>query len=600
MRVLSVDMGTSNTVAVLAAPGREPRVVEVDGAAAMPSAVYAAEDGVILVGRDAERQARIDPTRFEATPKRRIDDGVLRLGGSVVPVADALAAVLRRVLDETVRQLGGALPDEFRLTYPGRWGLPRQNTLMSAARLAGMTGDIVLVPAAVAAAAHRRIAPGGSVAVYDLGGGTFDVAVIEATAQGFTVLAEDGLPDLGGADMDRLLLEYVGRQVSNRGAAKWQQLDHRALLEDVRVAKEALSGRPQTEMPMPEPFSDVLVTRPELEALVRPVLTRSVELLSATIAAGGVVRPSGVYLVGGASRMPLVATLIGERLRVVPALADRPEAAAALGAHLVPRNGVAYRAGADMRHSAIPQPPGRQSPAAQAQQQPAQQHMSQQSPAQPSSSPQNFPGDFMAGANFPQLPPRPAPVRKGASKATLVAMGAIVIVALLVLGGFLVFGQRGFPSAADCAGQPGSPDAKGFTSCTRQLAGPVADQGDCHGGYDGGGLTVPGLAGSTVTCHTSGQTVVYIQATSLDEVRQKVAAMMDAYPSSAKVKAQWKGNGLSGDYEALAPSGVGIVVFTVSDRPLVGVLTAPATSSPSSLTAAKAAGTFERSVQPGT
>jgi hypothetical protein len=94
--------------------------------------------------------------------------------------------------------------------------------------------------------------------------------------------------------------------------------------------------------------------------------------------------------------------------------------------------------------------------------------------------------------------------------------------------------------------------------------------------------------------------VVYIQAGSLDEVNKKVAAMMDAYPDSAKVKASWKGNGLSGDYEALAASGVGVVVFTVSDRPLVGVLTAPATSAPGSLTAAKAAGAFERSVQPGT
>ena len=584
--MLSVDMGMSNTVAVLAASGQVPRVVEVDGAAAMPSAVYAGEDGVILVGRDAERQARIDPTRFEAAPKRRIDDGVLRLGGSVVPVADALAAVLRRVLDETVRQLGGALPDEFRLTYPSRWGAQRRNTLMSAARLAGMTGDIVLVPASVAAAAYCRLAPGSSVAVYDLGSGAFEVAVVEATGQGFTVLAENGRPDLGGADMDRLLLEYVGRQVSNRDAAKWQQLDHRALLSEVRAAKEALSGRPQTELPMPEPFADVLLTRPELEALVRPGLTRSVELLSATIAAAGV-HSSGVYLVGGASRMPLVATLIGDRLRVVPALADRPEAAVALGAHLVPRHGVSFRAGPDVRHSALLRPPSSV----------AQQQSSQQQPG-----PQNFPGagDFMAGANFPQPPPRPAPVRKGPSRATLVALGAIVVVALLVLGGFLVFGQRGLPSAADCAGQPGSPDDKGFTSCTRQLAGPVAEQGDCHGGYDGSGVTVPGLAGSAVTCHTSGQTVVYIQATSLDEVRQKVAAMMDAYPGSAKVKAQWKGNGLSGDYEALAPSGVGIVVFTVSDRPLVGVLTAPATSSPSSLTPAKAAGAFERSVQPGT
>ncbi|MFC0431616.1 Hsp70 family protein [Kutzneria buriramensis] len=572
MRVLSIDVGTSNTVAVLAVSGQQPRVVEVDGAATMPTAVYADEAGVILVGHDAVRQSRVDPARFEANPRRRIDDGVLKLGGSVVPVTDALAAVLRRVLDETVRQLGGALPDEFRLTHPAGWAEPRRNTLLSAARLAGVTGEIVLVPAPVAAAAHflatRRVTPGAAIAVYDLGAGSFDVAVVAATPPGFTVLAEDALPDLGGAGVDQVLLEYVGRQVSNRDAAKWQQLQSTELIEPVRAAKETLSRQPQAEIPMPEPFPDVLVTRPELEALVRPSLSRSVELLTSTIAAGGV-QPGAVYLVGGASRMPLVAALIGERLRSVPVL-DQPETAVALGAHLVPHNGVTIRTPAPQHHSVSQQ----QYPSA---------------------------GDFMASAQFPQLPaPQAPPVRKAAPKGTLVALGAIMVVALLVLGGFLVFGRHSFPSAADCSGQPGSPDDKGFTSCTRQLAGPVADQGDCHGGYDGSGVTVPGLAGSTVTCHTSGQTVVYIQAGSLDEVNKEVAAMMDAYPDSAKVKASWKGNGLSGDYEALAASGVGVVVFTVSDRPLVGVLTAPATSAPGSLTAAKAAGAFERSVQPGT
>jgi hypothetical protein len=582
VRVLSVDVGTSNTVAVLAAHGQRPRVVEVDGAATMPSAVYAGEDGVILVGRDAERQARMDPTRFEPTPKRRIDDGALLLGGSVVPVTDALAAVLRRVLDETVRQLGGERPTEYRLTHPARWGEPRRNTLLSAARLAGMTGDIMLVPEPVAAAAHfaahpgHQLAPGSSLAVYDLGAGTVDVAVVAATPQGFTVLAEDGRPDLGGADMDQLLLEYVGRQVSNRDAAKWQQLlrpestvdrrARRALVEDVRAAKEALSRHPQTEVPMPEPFTDVLVTRPELEALVRPSLSRSVELLSATIGASGVhpMSLAGVYLVGGASRMPLVAALIGDQLRIAPASLDQPETAVALGAHLVPHNGVTIR---------TPVP-------AQARQYPTT-------------------GDFMAAAQFPRLP-APAPAVRRGPKGTFVALGAIVVAALLALGGFLVFGQHRFPSAADCTGPAGSPDGRGFTSCTRQLAGPVADQGDCHGGYDGSGVAVPGLAGSSVTCHTGGLTVVYTQAGSLDEVNGKVKALMDAYPNSSRVRAAWRGNGLSGDYQALAASGVGVVVFTVSDRPLVGVLTAPATSSPSSLTAAAAAGTFEHSVQPGT
>jgi len=576
VRVLSIDVGTSNTVAVLAAPGQLPRVVEVDGAATMPSAVYADEDGVILVGRDAERQARMDPTRFEPTPKRRIDDGALLLGGSVVPVTDALAAVLRRVLDETVRQLGGALPDEFRLTHPAGWGTPRRNTLMSAGRLAGMTGNIVLVPEPVAAAAHfNRLTPGSSLAVYDLGSGTFDVAVVAATPGGFTVQASDGLADLGGTDMDQLLLEYVGRQVSNRDAARWQQLlrpestadrrAQRALVEDVRAAKETLSRHPQTVVPMPEPFADVPVTRPELEALIRPSLTRSVELLSSTIAASGVhpMSLAGIYLVGGASRMPLVGALIGERLRVAPVSLDQPETAVALGAHLVPRDGVTIRTQVS-------------------------------APAQYQST-----GAFMAEAQFPQLPAAaPVAARKGASKATMVALGAIVLVALVVLGGFLVFSPSRYPSAADCSGAPGSTDGKGFTNCTRQLAGPVADQGDCQAGYDGSGVAVTGLA--SVTCHIDGRTVVYTQTASLEERDVKVHDLIDGYINATKIKALWAGNGLRGEYQAVAVSGVGVVAFTVSDRPLVGVLTAPATTDPSSLTAAKAAETFEHSVQPGT
>ncbi|MFC0545542.1 Hsp70 family protein [Kutzneria chonburiensis] len=578
MRVLSIDVGTSNTVAVLAVPGQQPRVVEVDGAATMPSAVYADEDGVILVGRDAERQARMDPTRFEPTPKRRIDDGALLLGGSVVPVTDALAAVLRRVLDETVRQLGGALPDEFRLTHPANWGAARRNTLMSAGRLAGMTGNIVMVPEPVAAAAHfNRLAPGSSLAVYDLGSGTFDVAVVAATPGGFTVQASDGLADLGGTDMDQLLLEYVGRQVSNRDAARWQQLlrpestadrrAQRALVEDVRAAKEALSRHPQTVVPMPEPFADVTVTRPELEALIRPSLTRSIELLSSTIAASGVhpMSLAGIYLVGGASRMPLVGALIGERLRVAPVSLDQPETAVASGAHLVPRDGVTIRT----------------------------QVSAPSSPRYPTT------GDFMAGAQFPQLAgPAPAPASKGASKATMVALGAIVLVALVVLGGFLVASPSRFPSAADCSGTPGSPDGKGFTNCTRQLAGPVADQGDCQAGYDGSGVAVTGLA--SVTCHIDGRTVVYTQTASLEERDTKVHDLIGGYTNATTIRALWAGNGLRGEYWSVGVSGVGVVAFTVSDRPLVGVLTAPATADPSSLTAAKAAETFEHSVQPGT
>ena len=182
MAVLSVDLGTSNTVAVLSAHGRPPRVVEVDGSATMPSALFAADDGNLVVGRDAERRARLDPARFEPNPKRRVDEGTLLLGDVVVPVTEALAAVLRRVAEETSRQLGGAKPDEVRLTHPAQWGPVRRNVLLAAARLAGMGSSLVLVPEPVAAAAHfasfpgQQLGPGQALAVYDLGAGTFDVA----------------------------------------------------------------------------------------------------------------------------------------------------------------------------------------------------------------------------------------------------------------------------------------------------------------------------------------------------------------------------------------------------------------------------------------
>ncbi|WP_244214962.1 Hsp70 family protein, partial [Amycolatopsis thermalba] len=353
MNVLSIDLGTSSTVAVLSAFGRGPRVIEIDGSVTMSSAIFAGEDGTLVVGQDAERRARLDPARFEPNPKRRIDDATLLLGDTVVEVTDALAAVLRRVAEEAHRQLAGQPLDQVRLSHPARWGATRQQLLRQAAIKAGLGADPVLIPEPVAAAAHyaslgRALAPGSTLAVYDLGAGTFDCAVIGVTDRGFTVLADNGLPDLGSLDIDQALLEHVGRQVSHTDPAQWQRMlrpgsladwrTRRALLQDVREAKETLSRHAHTEVPMPEPFDDVLVTRAELEALVRPNLLRSAEMLAATIRDAGRTpqQLTGVYLVGGPSRMPLVATLLAEQLGVLPTSQDQPETAVAFGLHHVP------------------------------------------------------------------------------------------------------------------------------------------------------------------------------------------------------------------------------------------------------------------------
>ena len=625
MRVLSVDLGTSNTVAVLSAHGRPPRVVEVDGSATMPSAVFASEDGNLVVGRDAERRARLDPSRFEPNPKRRVDEGTLLLGDTVVPVTDSFAAVLQRVTDETSRQLGGARPDEVRLTHPAQWGPVRRNVLLAGARLAGMGSNLVLVPEPVAAAAHfasfpgQSLAPGKALAVYDLGAGTFDIAVVGATQHGFTVLAEDGLPDLGGLDVDQALLEHVGRQVSHRDPGRWQRLlrpettgdrrAQRALREDVKAAKEALSRHPQTEVPMPEPFDDVLVTRAELEALIRPSLLRSVELLAATIRSTGMTpdRLIGIYLVGGSSRIPLVATLIAEHLRVVPTSLDQPETAVALGAHHVPQEGISMRTQEVASALAEDQPTTTMTPVRTGAFQagprtptsgafPAQQ---QQQPGFPTSGPIRTP----LPSNFPTTPPSgttatPAAGEKKPKRKLMLGIGALVVVILVVGAIFLLPTGGDVPSAQDCQ-SVADRDAKNFTKCLRQLAGGVPDaSASCTEGPQSSGIDAN--AGLITTCALADNyQVTYLQANSAAIATAQGDKVMNTLGGD-QVQADWKGNGLTGKYSAAVSGGSGRLVFTVRDRPILGVLSKTQLRDSSGYTPATLADYFEGSVLPGT
>lgn len=603
MRVLSVDLGTSNTVAVLAAHGRPPRVVEVDGSATMPSAVYATDDGGLIVGRDAERRARLDPSRYEPNPKRRVDEGTLLLGDQVITVTDALAAVLHRVAEETTRQLGGAQPDEVRLTHPAQWGTVRRNVLLSAARLAGFTGNLVLVPEPVAAAAHFASFPdrtwgGGQVlAVYDLGAGTFDCALVGTGPGGFVVLAEDGLGDLGGLDVDQALLEHVGRQVSRADPQRWQRLlrpdttadrrAQRALREDVRAAKETLSRHPQTEVPMPEPFDDVLVTRAELEALVRPTMLRSVELLASVVRSNGLApeQLAGIYLVGGSSRLPLVATLIAEQLRVVPTTLDQPETAVALGAHHVVRDAAATGT-EDLRPA--PQAGYREPDTVR---------------TRPVVPPPQVPPAQVAPAPVPP-PPVPTPAAPAQPRRNLlIGLGALAVVSVLLAVVAIVvrFSGSPAPSAAECS-RPGPRDREGFTACLRDLAGTVPERANCAPGWQ---RVMPGLrelSGTVVSCSfgnpNEGTQVVYTQLESQEAAAERADLLLSFNGvRSHQVEADWTGNGLSGTYRAVTGVDFGTLVFTVDDRPLVGMVLRPDPNA--DLRPDDLADEFERAVQPG-
>ncbi|MDA3625060.1 type VII secretion-associated protein [Saccharopolyspora sp. WRP15-2] len=343
---VSIDFGTSSTCTVVSVGGAEPQVVVIDGQPLVPSAVFAAADGTLFVGHEAERQAAVDPARFEPHPKRRIDEGELLLGSTVLKVGDVIRAVLQRAVNEARRFAGGAAVDLLVLTHPADWGSVRAAELRQAA--AGLGKEIVLVPEPVAAAvfhsAGHGLPDGGALAVLDLGGGTVDASVVRKQGASFQVLATHGQPNFGGADIDQALLEHIGELVSGTDPEAWAKLvegremadrrRRRVVRQDVRGAKETLSRHTYTDVPMPPPFSDAHVTRVDLEALIAAPLGAAADLVLTTLREGRVPRHqlAGVFLVGGSSRIPLVSRLIHERTGVVPTTLDQPETVVARGA----------------------------------------------------------------------------------------------------------------------------------------------------------------------------------------------------------------------------------------------------------------------------
>ncbi|MET0423399.1 MAG: Hsp70 family protein [Actinoplanes sp.] len=340
---LGVDFGTSNTVAVARWPDGRARPILVDGSPLLPSAVYAEPDGTLVVGRDAVHSARLDPARFEPNPKRRIDDGTILLGDREEPVVDVIAAVLARVAEEWHRAVGPVRP-EVTLTCPGTWGAARRSLLAEAAARAGLTGAR-LVAEPVAAATYfaevlgRDVPIGSVVVVHDFGAGTFDASVVARTSSGFEVMAVDGRDDIGGLDVDAAIIDYLRTD-------DWQRLlepttleDRRAqrqLWDEARIAKERLSRNQTADFVVPLLDTEVHLTRDELERLARPVLDQTVRVTKglldwADLPPG---RLAGVFLVGGASRIPLVATLLHRELGEAPVVIEQPELVVAEGSIL--------------------------------------------------------------------------------------------------------------------------------------------------------------------------------------------------------------------------------------------------------------------------
>ncbi|MCE3553841.1 Hsp70 family protein, partial [Pseudonocardia sp. RS11V-5] len=342
---LGVDLGTTFVAAAVANASRVEMFTLGDRSVVTPAVVYLREDGTVVTGDAAGRRAVSNPDRVGREFKRRLGDPTpVMLGGAPHAVTALLASLLSDVVAR-VSATQGAAPDSMVLTHPANWGPFRRELFDEVPQLAGVAMPrMVTEPEAAAAhyAASRRLENGEIVAVYDLGGGTFDATVLRKRPEGIEILGSpEGIERLGGVDFDEAILAHVnyaaGGALSELDMSDPQTTVALARLrQDCVLAKEALSIDTETTIPvfLPHRHFDVRLTRSEFEDMIRAPIESTIGALNRTLRSAEVTPDelSAVLLVGGSSRIPLVARMVSEELGRPTVVDAHPKYAVALGA----------------------------------------------------------------------------------------------------------------------------------------------------------------------------------------------------------------------------------------------------------------------------
>lgn len=341
-------MGTTSTVVATRVEGRPAEIVEVDGQRTMPSIVFVDDDGSLPVGMTAAQLGAGRPDRAVRAPKRRMDvDEPIVVGGRGLSAVELVAALLRHAANEAIR-MHGSDPSEVRLTHPVAWPDRALARLREASAAAGL-GDARLVPEPIAAAHSLQTTPpvGARVAIYDLGGETFDTVALEVAEEGFVPVSKAlGSRAVGGELLDEMIMAHLGERVGPEIVDQllvsddpgWTRANSE-LRSASRAAKESISSHPYAEVAVMTPggLLSERLTRPDLEQLAAPLVAETIPLLERVIeAAGGV---EMIHLVGGGSRLPIVTETIRQRW---PGLeigqTGDPRVAVALGAASISRS----------------------------------------------------------------------------------------------------------------------------------------------------------------------------------------------------------------------------------------------------------------------
>ena len=373
-KIIGIDLGTTNScVAVM--DGDQVRIIEnAEGDRTTPSIVAYSKDGETLVGQSAKRQAVTNPTDTLFAVKRligrRFKEDVVQKAIAMVPYkiieaenGDAsvedkrekmappqISAEILKKMKATAEDYLGEKVTEAVITVPAYFNDSQRQATKDAGRIAGLdVKRIINEPTAAALAYGMDKAEGDrTIAVYDLGGGTFDISIIEiAEVDGehqFEVLATNGATFLGGEDFDMVLINYLADEFKkeNNMDLKGDPLAMQRLKEAAEKAKIELSSSQQTEVNLPYITADatgpkhlvVKLSRSKLEALVENLVNRSLEPLKLALKDAGlsVSEISDVILVGGQTRMPLVQKKVTEFFGKEPRKDVNPDEAVAMGA----------------------------------------------------------------------------------------------------------------------------------------------------------------------------------------------------------------------------------------------------------------------------
>jgi molecular chaperone DnaK len=375
-KIIGIDLGTTNScVSVL--DGGKPKVLEnSEGDRTTPSIVAYTEDGEILVGQSAKRQAVTNPANTVYAVKRLIgrkfEDDVVQKDIKMVPYSivkadngDAwvevkgekmappqVSAEVLRKMKKTAEEYLGESVTEAVITVPAYFNDSQRQATKDAGKIAGLeVKRIINEPTAAALAYGMDKAEGDrTVAVYDLGGGTFDISIIEiAEVDGehqFEVLSTNGDTFLGGEDFDLRLIEYLAQEFKKESGIDLHSdpLALQRLKEAAEKAKIELSSSQQTEVNLPYITADatgpkhlvVKLSRAKLESLVEELVKRSMEPVKMALKDAGL-SPSeiqDVILVGGQTRMPMVQKAVADYFGKEPRKDVNPDEAVAMGASI--------------------------------------------------------------------------------------------------------------------------------------------------------------------------------------------------------------------------------------------------------------------------